>query len=382
MAGRDDRDKTVIGGPGIGRPSGQGAPRPAPGQPAPGRSDPFGRGPARSAGDKTVIGGALPTRGPASGAGIGGQPPRRDGDTWVGGALPPQPPAQPGGFAPPPSGGYAPPAASGGFGTGVGAGMRPGAGAGAGLGQRSGGPGDGFFPDMPSRDTPVQRAEAPRISLQQALQATGLGAGGSSNPLVAAAANLMILFGRLRTGLVEMQAQPLMEHVYHEIVGFEHNALAAGVPASEVEVAKYALCGTADDIVQNLPGADRGMWSEYSMAARFFNTRDTGVGFFHEAEKAMQAPGEYYNLLELMLTCLHLGFEGEYRTRPNGASELSRIRSAIHSALRLQKPRPDEDMSVAWAPVILRGKRRFGGLPVWAYGGLAAVIVVAKNPTT
>ncbi len=346
MAG-DDGDKTVIGGPALGRA--------APGA-APAKPDPFGRGNTRApSGERTVIGGALPGRG---GGGA-------DGNTWVGGAVPPASPA------PPPDDpfGRRP-----GFGTGAGAALGPGAG--AGLGKPAGVQGDSFFPDMPSRDAPVQRAETARISLQAALRASGLGAGGSSNPLVAAAANLLILFGRLRTGLVEMQAQPLMEHVYHEIVAFEQNAAAAGVPPQEVEVAKYALCGTADDIVQNLPGADRGLWAEYSMAARFFNTRETGVGFFHEAEKAMQAPAQFYNLLELMLTCLSLGFEGEYRTRPNGTTELARIRHAIYETLRRVRPRPDEDISASWMPVILRGKRRFGGLPVWAFAGLAALIVV------
>ncbi|WP_052500831.1 type VI secretion system protein TssL, long form, partial [Jannaschia aquimarina] len=273
-----------------------------------------------------------------------------------------------------------PPAYGGGpgFGTGAGAGFGPGAP--SGLGQRAGQE-QGFFPDMPRQEErPVQQA-APRIPLQEALKATGLGAGGSSNPLVAAAANLLILFGRLRTGLVEMQAAPLMSHVYYEIEAFERNALEAGVPAQEVQVAKYALCGTADDIVQNLPGADRGQWAEYSMAARFFNTRETGVGFFHEAEKAMQAPAQYYNLLELMLTCLSLGFEGEYRTRPNGATELARIRHAIYETLRRVRPRPDEDVSPRWMPVILRGKRRFGGIPVWAAAGIALAIVVAFYAT-
>ncbi|WP_179381054.1 type IVB secretion system protein IcmH/DotU [Jannaschia marina] len=356
MAGRDDRDKTVIGGPALGRRPGGGA------------DDPFGRRDgAGGTRDKTVIGGP---GGAGSGAGIGVRRPADDGNTWVGGpAVTPRPGGATQAPHTPRDDGRSP-----GFGTGVGSNLRPGVG--AGIGKRAGGPGEGFFPEMGPRDAPVQRAEAARIPLHQALQATGLGAGGSSNPLVAAAANLLILFGRLRTGLVEMQAAPLMEHVYHEIVAFEQNAAAAGVDRHVVEVAKYALCGTADDIVQNLPGADRGQWAEYSMAARFFNTRDTGVGFFHEAEKAMQAPGEYYDLLELMLTCLSLGFEGEYRTRPNGATELARIRSAIHTALRTQRPRPDDDISVSWTPVILRGKRRFGGLPVWAYAGLAAVLVV------
>lgn len=154
----------------------------------------------------------------------------------------------------------------------------------------------GFFPHIPQQQRQQAPMSGPRIPLMAALQVKGLGRGSATNPLIASAASLLILLGRLRTGLVEMQAAPLMDHVTREIDAFERNALMAGVNPHEALVAKYALSGTADDIVQNLPGADRGNWLQYSMVARFFHKRDSGVGFFQEVEKAMQAPGQHYDL--------------------------------------------------------------------------------------
>jgi type VI secretion system protein ImpK len=209
------------------------------------------------------------------------------------------------------------------------------------------------------------------------LQATGIGDGGATNPLLSSATNLLILFGRLRTGIVEMNALPLMEHVTREIDGYERRAMTAGAPAQEAMVAKYLLCGTADDIVQNLPGADRALWEQYSMAARFFNVRDTGVGFFREAEKAIQSPAQYANLLELMHVCLSLGFEGQYRTVEGGGTLLARIRAAIYEAVRRIHPRPDEDLSKSWTPVLVGGRRRFSSIPVWVIAGVAAAALVA-----
>ncbi len=55
---------------------------------------------------------------------------------------------------------------------------------------------------------------------------------------------------------------------------------------------------------------------------------------------------------------------------------MSRIRSAIYETLRRVKPRPDEDISVKWAGVPLSGKRKFGGLPMWIYASVAAVLLV------
>lgn len=432
MAGGDDRDKTVIGGalPPIPDPRQPAAPqarpplvsddpfalRSPPGQApaAPLYAAPPYAAPPMPGAERTVIGGAMPPHLPPAApfpqAGAP-QPPAAPSwpqapqppadNTWVGGALPAQPgPGMAPPYAPPPYAAppYTPPpqpyapnpyAAPGypqapypqpGMAAQPYGAAPPAAGFGTGLGQGLGNPfqaasAQGFFPDL--HQAPVQPMAAPRISLRQALQAASLGKGGSSNPLIAAATNLLILFGRLRTGLVEMEAAPLMEHVAREIDAFERHARDAGVAAPEAMVAKYLLCGTADDIVQNLPGADRGIWIQYSMAARFFQTRETGVGFFQEAEKAMQAPAQYHNLLELMLTCLSLGFEGQYRTAPNGGVQLARIRAAIYETLRRVKPRPPEDISVSWLPVVLGGRRRFGQIPVWAVAGIAAALVVA-----
>lgn len=325
----NDKDKTVIGGP---LPGGM---APMPGS---------GGKPQATPNQSTVIGGALPPGfgGPGFGApspGFGGE----SQDVWGGGFNTPTPQPQHqrtvitgGAFAPP----------------------------------------DSFFPDATAAQPTNYAASGPKIDLRRALSAKGLGAGGPKSPMLAAAANLLILFGRLRTQMVEMQAVPLMEYVTREIEGFEENCLKAGIDAHETQVAKYLLCGTADDIVQNIPGTDRHLWVQYSMVARFFNRRTSGVGFFQEVEKALQAPAQRFQLLELALTCLSLGFEGQYRAAPNGAVELARIRGMVYDSLRRVQGRPDEDISPRWQPVDMGGKRRFGGTPMWVIASVLGFILM------
>ena len=338
--GQDDEGKTIFGGK-----------LPTPDDPSSSSESesPFSQskeGASRVSGaeDKTIIGGALPPQAPppnrnTATGGFQPIPPSGSGNTWLGGPVPVQPSESE-------------------------------------IGRSAKDRQQGFFPDLPSQTQTTSPQQIPRISLDKALQAASLGNGASSNPLLAEAANLLILFGRLRTGLVEMDAGPLMEYVTREIEAFERNAISKGIDPHEAQVAKYALCGTADDIVQNLPGADRSVWIQYSMVARFFHKRDSGVGFFQEAEKAMQAPAQRYYLLELMLVCLSLGFEGQYRTMPNGLAELARIRRAIYETLRRIAPRPDEDISVSWQPVLLGRKRRFWNIPVWAIFTMSALVLV------
>jgi type VI secretion system protein ImpK len=176
--------------------------------------------------------------------------------------------------------------------------------------------------------------------------------------------------------MVEMEAVPLMEYVTREIEGFEENCLKSGIDAHETQVAKYLLCGTADDIVQNIPGTDRHLWIQYSMVARFFNRRTSGVGFFQEVEKALQAPAQRFQLLELALTCMSLGFEGQYRSAQNGAVELARIRGMVYESLRRVQGRPDEDISPRWQPIELGARRRFGGTPLWVTGSVLGFVLM------
>ncbi len=78
-----------------------------------------------------------------------------------------------------------------------------------------------------------------------------------------------------------------------------------------------------------------------------------------------------------MHVCLSLGFEGQYRTVEGGGTLLARIRAAIYEAVRRIHPRPDEDLSKSWTPVLIGGRRRFSSIPVWVIAGVAAAALVA-----
>lgn len=190
-----------------------------------------------------------------------------------------------------------------------------------------------------------------------------------------------MLLGRLRTGMVEMQAIPLRDHVLQELAGFVRKCTEKGVPPADVELARYALAATADDIVQTIPGNDPQYWQQFSMAAEVLNDRSAGIGFFARLEQVMTYPNQHANVLELMLTCMSLGFEGKYRTEPNGAVMLSRLRTEMYQRFRSVVERPDEALSHKWLPVLLGGRRRGGSVPIWIIGSVGAAMVVALFAT-
>ncbi len=88
-------------------------------------------------------------------------------------------------------------------------------------------------PASSSRNRAARRRRSPRekIPLEVALNARDGGEYSASNPITAAAAPLLILLGRLRLLIVDMQAVPLMNHVAQEIRDFEKKAGEAGVSA-------------------------------------------------------------------------------------------------------------------------------------------------------
>jgi type VI secretion system protein ImpK len=196
----------------------------------------------------------------------------------------------------------------------------------------------------------------------------------AANPLMRAAASLLLLLGRLRASLARAGAGQLMDQVAQAIQQFEVDARAAGAPADQVATAKYALAATADDIVQNLPGDDRGVWTQYSMLVRFFSERTGGVKFFQEVDRAKQNPAINLALLELMHACLSLGFEGVYRAT-GGAGALQGVRRDLYESIRRASPKTIEDLSPHWRgqTIALVGSRL--QIPIWAAGAAAATIL-------
>jgi len=234
--------------------------------------------------------------------------------------------------------------------------------------------GASFFPNAAQAPEPVPQSE--RIPLDVALNARDGGEYSSSNPITAAAAPLLILLGRLRLLIVDMQAVPLMNHVAQSIRDFEKKIGEAGVPAEDIRIAKYALCGTADDIVQNLPGTDRGVWMQYSMLAQFFNVRTSGVGFFQALKEILANPAPRYNLLELMHACLSLGFEGQYRGAAGGDNELQKVRRDVYTTLRQLKTRNDDDISPRWQGMAKMMNNLGSAIPTWAIAGVLGALLV------
>lgn len=197
----------------------------------------------------------------------------------------------------------------------------------------------------------------------------------NANPLLRAAGPLLLLLGRMRSNLSNAPFAQLLGQVGDSIEGFEHEVRGSGVSAETTRTAKYILAATADDIVQNIPGDDRHVWTQYSMLSRFFGERTGGVRFFEELDRAKADPSVNYDLLELMHACLALGFQGIHRTSAGGANNLQMIQRNLFETLRRVK-QPDPELSPRWRGQQIAAALSGFKVPVWSVAAIAAVALL------
>lgn len=209
-------------------------------------------------------------------------------------------------------------------------------------------------------------AHAPEIRMDELVAS-------NENPILRSAGPLLLLLGRLRVALARASFASLMEQVAEAIKFFERDIRSAGISEQQANSAKYLICATADDIVQNIPTEDRHVWTQYSMLSRFFGERVGGVRFFDELTRLKQDPLLNYNVLELQHTCLALGFQGIHRTSAGGISTLQHIQRDLYETLRRVRPKSYRELSPRWQGQKLASQLSRVRVPWWGVAGVTGL---------
>lgn len=225
-------------------------------------------------------------------------------------------------------------------------------------------------PDPGARADPERSPVAARRLLESR-------AAPNDNPLIRAAAPLLLMLARLRAGLVRAQSAGIMEDVAKSIAAFEKEVRAAGLSEDQAQVGKYALCATADDIIQNIPVDDRRLWTQYSMLSQFFGERIGGVRFFDELNRMKADPLNNVAVLEFMYVCITLGFEGIHRTAQGGLATLQQVQRDLFDTIRRVRPQESNELSPRWRGQEIAMSLRRDRVPAWAVAALALGLVCA-----
>jgi type VI secretion system protein ImpK len=215
---------------------------------------------------------------------------------------------------------------------------------------------------------PMPQAPMPEVRFDELVAS-------NENPILHSAGPLLLLLGRLRVAAARASFASLMEQVAEAIKFFERDIRSAGISEAQANTAKYIICATADDIVQNIPTEDRHVWTQYSMLSRFFGERVGGVRFFDELTRLKQDPIVNYDLLELQHTCLALGFHGIHRTQAGGVATLQQIQRDLYETLRRVRPKTYRELSPHWQGQKLANQASRWRMPWWAVLGITGLLL-------
>ncbi|MEZ5666438.1 MAG: type IVB secretion system protein IcmH/DotU [Alphaproteobacteria bacterium] len=198
------------------------------------------------------------------------------------------------------------------------------------------------------------------------------------NPLVTEASPLLGLINRIRNTVRHDDVDQLRQLVIQEIKQFTRRAIAAGIEPKVVGAGQYALCATVDDVVQNTPWGSASNWSRRGMVTTFHREAWGGDRFYTLLDYMQRDQERNQPALELMYLCLALGFEGRLRVLPNGASELARIRDALHRLIRRRRGDYERALSPHWMGVTTTRRGTKAVVPLWvaALIGLAIAAIV------
>ena len=218
---------------------------------------------------------------------------------------------------------------------------------------------DAWISSQAAPQQPAMQARMPDVRFDELVAS-------NENPILHSAGPLLLLLGRLRVAVARASFASLMEQVAEAIKFFERDIRSAGISEAQANTAKYIICATADDIVQNIPTDDRHVWTQYSMLSRFFGERLGGTRFFDELTRLKQDPVLNYDLLELQHTCLALGFHGIHRTSAGGVATLQQIQRDLYETLRRVRPKVYRELSPHWQGQKLASQASRWRMPWWA----------------
>ena len=218
---------------------------------------------------------------------------------------------------------------------------------------------------------PPPMAPAPMQASSEPTQQVGI------NPLVAAASTLLSTVPTIRRTLSHQNPLALREYLLRAMGDFEAAARRANASPEHVLIGRYSLCTMIDETVMVMPWGASSSWSRESLLVTLHKEGFGGEKFFLLLEKALEDPRRNLDLIELMYSCLALGFEGRYRVVDNGRAQLEALRDRVYNVIRRERGEFDRDLSPHWRGVQKTAKPLVRRIPPWiALAGVALFVFV------
>ncbi len=156
---------------------------------------------------------------------------------------------------------------------------------------------------------------------------------------------------------------------------FNEEAYRIGAPQADITAARYVLCSALDEFALTSEWGAKGSWAAQSLLSEFFNETWGGEKVFSVLDWALAEPAKHLDLLALIDLALAVGFEGRYRLRASGSSEVTVIRRKIAGATKAFAGGSPDSLSSSWSG-LSGGRPPSRLLPYWVIIGLTLVLLV------
>jgi type VI secretion system protein ImpK len=197
-------------------------------------------------------------------------------------------------------------------------------------------------------------------------------------PLVQCTFALLTMVPLLRARTPPAPVEQLRGQIESELRAFSERTQGRGIDQRLVALGHYALCALIDDVVLNTPWGAHGTWQASSLAGALHGDAAAGEHLFDYLDQAKEQPQRNRPALELIAACLALGFEGQYRIRPQGQFALQQIRNDLLGLLQRLDPPDDGALSPHWRGVTAAHMPISRRVPFWVYAsaGLAGLVLI------
>lgn len=201
------------------------------------------------------------------------------------------------------------------------------------------------------------------------------------NPLVDAAAPVLELTVYLSRQIEPMDLRQLRSHVKALLARFEDEARRLGQHSQIVNMARYALSATLDDVIMSRPWGELTMeWGANTLGSELESEVYAGKKFYDNLALCLNEP-RAKDLLELKYICLSLGFKGRFHREGDGrTAELDQYRTRAYQQLVAWRGGLAETVAEHWPGQQAPRKPLRELIPLWLVAalsiGLAALAFV------
>ncbi|OGO91947.1 MAG: hypothetical protein A3F10_02360 [Coxiella sp. RIFCSPHIGHO2_12_FULL_42_15] len=147
----------------------------------------------------------------------------------------------------------------------------------------------------------------------------------SINPLIAAAAPLLMVITTLKKHALHADPTHLYQALLQEIKTFENKTRKLDYRSPIILAARYLLCAFIDEILSDAQENLQKSWQQSPFLQILQNETWGGERFFVILERAADDAQTHVDLLELGSLCLSLGYQGKYRKPEFPKRELENV---------------------------------------------------------